>query len=213
MKVLIIDDHPLIVAINTDLIANLLPEAEISTITEYAQHAKKSADQYDVVIADLSVDGYAPDAIVAEMEVSFPASKLIFLSGTDASPSLRETIETKGYLFLSKASSYRDVMAAFSAYLGDNAGLLEMAPANGFRSLVQLPGKKPLTIKQAAVMECASVGMTAKEIARELNISPDTARAHLKEAYLRLGAGNKATAVSQYTKAKRLAEAIHGDME
>lgn len=57
--------------------------------------------------------------------------------------------------------------------------------------------RRRLTRRQEAVLRLAAVGVTYDGIARQLGMSPHTARKHLEHAYARLGASGRADAVSR----------------
>ncbi|MFP5481893.1 MAG: LuxR C-terminal-related transcriptional regulator [Gammaproteobacteria bacterium] len=48
----------------------------------------------------------------------------------------------------------------------------------------------------------------SQEVAREMDISPDTVRGHIKEIFLRLGAKNKGQAVDIFIRAERKARLL-----
>lgn len=56
--------------------------------------------------------------------------------------------------------------------------------------------KPKLTPRQQQILSYAVFGLSAKEIARMLNISPETVREHMEEAYRRLGANSRSQAIS-----------------
>jgi DNA-binding CsgD family transcriptional regulator len=57
-------------------------------------------------------------------------------------------------------------------------------------------------------MRKTAEGLSAKEVAREMDISPDTVRGHIKEIFLRLGAKNKGQAVDIFIRAERKARLL-----
>jgi len=56
----------------------------------------------------------------------------------------------------------------------------------------------PVTAQEAKVLDLCAVGLTDKEIAREMAISPHTVRAHLANAKRKLDARNKTHTVMRY---------------
>lgn len=59
-----------------------------------------------------------------------------------------------------------------------------------------------LTPQQEAVLELASLGLTNKQIAHELNLSPRTVEIHTEKAVERLEARNRVHAVVKWERAK-----------
>lgn len=54
---------------------------------------------------------------------------------------------------------------------------------------------RELTTRQRAVLTGLATGDSVEEIARELNLSPDTVRVHIRNARMRLGARSRSHAV------------------
>jgi DNA-binding CsgD family transcriptional regulator len=68
-----------------------------------------------------------------------------------------------------------------------------------------MPGIFRVTKRQGQILSLASQGMTDKEVARHLAISPNTVRTHLDRLYRANGLRNKAEAVvawNDYTNAR-----------
>jgi len=57
-----------------------------------------------------------------------------------------------------------------------------------------LPRMTSLTPRERAVLDHLSAGLTARAIARRLNISPRTVNKHLESTYRKLGACDRLTA-------------------
>ena len=53
----------------------------------------------------------------------------------------------------------------------------------------------PLTARERDVLELMARGLKQKQIARDLSITMETARTHIKNAYKKLGAHNKVDAL------------------
>jgi two-component system nitrate/nitrite response regulator NarL len=58
-------------------------------------------------------------------------------------------------------------------------------------------GDALLTPREAEILQCVAEGASAPTIAEELFISPTTVRAHLRNAYAKLGVCDRAAAVAR----------------
>ena len=58
-----------------------------------------------------------------------------------------------------------------------------------------LINETPLTLRERNVLELVAKGMQQKEVAKKLNISLETVKKHMKNAYKKLGAHNKVDAL------------------
>ena len=59
-------------------------------------------------------------------------------------------------------------------------------------------GRPPLSVRESAVIAAARIGLTTKEIAARLGISPNTAAFHLANIYRKLGAHGRVEALNAY---------------
>lgn len=209
MDILIIDDHPLMLGATSEMLGSLLGEARITKVLSFQETVEiLQSKHFKVILSDLSIPDATPDELIDHLERQGPTTKLAFLSAMDRTDPVVQRIIASGHIFLSKSQGFKEVANVLQSLLLVKDAI-DMVPANEFRSLVQVPGNKPLTLKQVAIMDGIVDGLTAKEIARKLDISPDTVRAHVKEAYLRLGANARSEAISIFVQAKKLSEKLH----
>jgi DNA-binding CsgD family transcriptional regulator len=64
---------------------------------------------------------------------------------------------------------------------------------------------KVLTVRQIDVLRLAADGLTNQQIADRLEIGPETVKTYLHQAYVKLGANNRAHAVSLARRAEYIA--------
>lgn len=210
--ILIAEDHPMISIMLTDMIDQLLSDCEV-IVVESLEKARSVNSEPRVLIADLQLTDSAGLNTISELARLFPESTRLICSGL-LDPATAAQAELAGFQFVNKASSYPELVAALQSLLV-RAGLLEAPPliaektSNEFHSNISAPGSgKPLTWKQVEIMRKTAEGLSAKEVAREMNISPDTVRGHIKEIFLRLGAKNKGQAVEIFMRAERKARLL-----
>jgi DNA-binding CsgD family transcriptional regulator len=65
------------------------------------------------------------------------------------------------------------------------------------------PGTEGLTGREFAILELVAAGLRNTDIARELMISPNTVKFHLKAVYARLGVRNRAEAAQAFARMRR----------
>jgi DNA-binding CsgD family transcriptional regulator len=75
------------------------------------------------------------------------------------------------------------------------------------------PDTADLSDRQAQCLALASQGMTSKEIARRIGISPSTVDNHLRVAMMRLGARNRREAVNRFRDCDELERNGRGSSE
>lgn len=209
MIIAIIEDHPLVAAMTKDLFQSVLPNTEFRCYGALNELETDIGIQFELIVSDLNLnEGTAKDTIVFLKE-HFPATKKMFLSALSYKSAEALMISAQGDIFICKTENPKVLLQTFLEQV-NRRDIIHTKPVNEFQSYIQHPGFKPLTHQQVAVMEKCVEGLTSKESAKELGISPETVRAHQKEAYARLGTTNRGEAISNFMNAKKLANFIHG---
>lgn len=210
-SMLIVEDHPSMVLVIQEMLTEIVGKTEVSSVLNLHELQRTTPNSVDIVVFDLNMPGSSPEEVLKETSSRFPMSRRICFTADDREAT-QALVAEHGALFLSKSLAYKDLITKIQGYLGSNVVSTDIdLKRNDFQSLIQAPGAtKPLTLKQVAVLNLVTEGKTSKEIARELSMSPDTVRAHIKGAFDRLGTSNRSAAVQVFLQAKKLAERIHG---
>ncbi len=185
MKLLIADDHPLF---RLGLKAMLEREG-FKSIME----AENGLDAVEKALK------YQPGAIL--MDIKMPR-----MDGIEATRELRR----RGYAgFIIMLTTFSEPALQVAAYkAGANAYLLKEASAlevartlydleQGHRTRFKPPTLPDLTERELEVLRGLSKGHSAKEIAFELGLSPETVRDYIKKLYLKLGAHSRIEALEE----------------
>ncbi|HEX4918325.1 MAG TPA: response regulator transcription factor [Limnobacter sp.] len=209
---LILEDHPTSAMVTEEIFRAILKNLQVKHFDTLSALLKEDPFKVDLVVSDLMLPGSSPSEVVSAIASRFPTSVRIFFTGL-LDDETRSLVEQSGALHLAKNAKYKDLLSQVQVFLQvhviDTQG---ESVRNEYQSNIQMPGSsKPLTIKQAKVMEQVCLGHTAKEIAKILGMSPDTVNAHVKEAFHRLNAQNRAEAISNYMLARKIAERLHGE--
>lgn len=208
MKFLVVDHHPIVANANAALLRHLAPTANLLIANGLEEVGELRYHKIDGLLSCIRFPHEEPWDVLAYYESLFPDVPKVFFSSIDPNHPAVKTLRSKGHLFLPKTTTCPVFTKAVAVHFGLIDGY-DKRPANKHRSLIQLAGQKALTIRQASIMEFLSLGKTAKEAARELGLSPDTVKRHLREVYARLGVSTRIEAVSAYLKAKAAAELLH----
>ena len=186
------------------LLRGLDPRIEIDEAGDCTQALEKvAARNYDLVLLDLMMPGLDGLDALDAMRNAAPATPLVVLSGDDDPRVVRATIERGAMGFIPKSSTPEVLVNALRLVLAHGIYLppavLDLAPSvpvpvppAGAPAEALLPG---LTPRQMDVLRCVIKGMPNKAIARELDVSEGTVKAHLTSVLHTLGVRNRTEAV------------------
>ncbi|HEX4880399.1 MAG TPA: LuxR C-terminal-related transcriptional regulator [Limnobacter sp.] len=214
MKTLfILEDHPTTAIVTEEIFKSVIGSVQVKYFESLRDLASVNVAEADILVSDLALPDSTPSEVLDFTLSRFEKiPRIYFTSLLDAD--LNQRVVESGGLFLTKNTKYKSLIESVQKYL--RMGAIDVAYAdslNSYQSYIQFPGtSKPLTLKQAKVMEQISRGLTGKEVARRLGMSPDTVSAHVKEAFHRLGVQNRVEAVARFNEAKKIASRLHGDV-
>jgi DNA-binding NarL/FixJ family response regulator len=153
MKVLLIDDHPLILSAMQSVILGLGPSVTamgVETAAECRALLKQDSD-FDLVLLDLNLDGASGFDLLGELRTGYPALPVVVVSASDRASDVIRAIDSGAMGFVPKRASNELLFEALhlvmcggiyvppmTLNLGDSA--LPMALSNGLSS----PGVGPL---------------------------------------------------------------------
>jgi len=204
MNILLIDDHALFREGLKFLLRSLDAELVVDEAGDCAKALEHAATRrYDLVLLDLKMPGVAGLDALAALRDAIPAAPLVVLSGEDNPGVVRAAIERGAMGFIPKSSTPEVLIQALRLVLARGVYLppavLDAAadPATAPESGTALRG---LTPRQMDVLHRVIQGKSNKVIARELDVSEGTVKAHLSSVLRALGARSRTEAV--YAAAK-----------
>ena len=208
MKILLIDDHPLLRGGMRYLLRSLDADLEMDEAANSAQGLElAAAHSYDLVLLDLRMPGLNGMDALAALRAVVPDTPLVVLSGEDDPAVVRAAIEGGAMGFIPKSSSPDVLIQALRLVLAQGVYLPPAVLAAARPAPAPAPPPAPadpmlsgLTPRQMDVLRCVIKGKPNKTIARELDVSEGTVKAHLSAVFQALGAHNRTEAV--YAAAK-----------
>jgi DNA-binding NarL/FixJ family response regulator len=203
MNILLIDDHALFREGLKFLLRSLDAALEVDEAGDCAKALEHAARRtYNLVLLDLKMPGVAGLDALAALRDAIPAAPLVVLSGEDNPGVVRAAIERGAMGFIPKSSTPEVLIQALRLVLARGVYLppavldapAEPATAESDKAL------RGLTPRQMDVLHCVIQGKSNKVIARELDVSEGTVKAHLSSVLRALGARSRTEAV--YAAAK-----------
>ncbi|WP_045825957.1 response regulator [Teredinibacter turnerae] len=187
-KILIAEDHDLYRDGLHLLLAELLPGATVNTADDFpSAFAKlKSTRDYNLVTLDVKMPGTRDLDGLKAIRNEFPTLTIIVISTIDFGTSTRQMLDAGANGFIAKSTSKEEMKNAIQEILNGNIVV---------KSAQEDPGYIDLTTQQRATLRYLAEGLSNKEIAIQLGVSPSTAKEYVSKVIERLNATNRTQAV------------------
>ena len=197
LRVLIVDDHPVVRAGLTGMLA---AEPDLDVVAEAADGAEavRLALELapDVVLMDLRMAGVDGVEATARLAARAPAVKVLILTTYDTDADIVRAVEAGATGYLLKDTPRADLAEAVRlAARGET--VLAPAVAAKLVSRLRQPAAQPLTPREREVLALVARGLANAEIGRELFISEATVKTHLVRVFGKLGVDDRTAAVTK----------------
>ena len=206
MKILVVDDHPVMRAgiraclQHFDSTIDVLETGDLPAAIQMARE-----ESIDLVLLDLALPGIAGvDTLVSFKSAVEPCPAIVVFSGTDDSATVIAALNAGAMGYIPKTSSPAILQSAMNLVLANGIyvppsvlGRDARSPENQVASVRPLRklAELGLTPRQQQVCALMVKGKAVKQIARELGISPATAKAHLQPILRALHVVNRTEAI------------------
>jgi DNA-binding NarL/FixJ family response regulator len=193
LKVLIADDHRLMLeAIRLALDENDDFEVVAETTVGSQVLPLVGRTNPDLVLLDIAMPEMDGLTCLDLIRKRHPDTTVVMLSGNDDPDTIRSALARGARSFVAKQIDPRDLPSALrlAAQGAVYQGLETEAPTSATEA--ETAG---LTPSEQRVLEALARGLSNKEIAKELWLTPQTVKFHLTNIYRRLGVTNRTEAV------------------
>jgi len=196
VRVLIVDDHPLMRAGLTALFetdAAIEVVGAVGTTSAAVTEARRTRP--DVVLMDLQFNRVFEGAQATReiRELPDPPAVLV-LTNFDTDADIIEAIEAGAAGYLLKDAAPEDITAAVRAAA---AGQTALAPSVATRLLARMQQPhSSLSARELEVLSLVAEGHSNTDIARCLHLSETTVKSHLAHIYPKLGVNSRTAAVA-----------------
>jgi DNA-binding NarL/FixJ family response regulator len=197
IRVLVVDDHPLVRHGLTDLLDASPDMHVVGAVADGDIAAEVAADTLpDVVLMDLSMP--RTDGLVATRAVlaAVPDTRVIVLTSFCENERILDALDAGAIGYLLKDTEPADILRAVRDAAAGDAPLSPRAarallPANrrGSRG-----SRDALSARETEVLSLVAAGLPNKAVARRLGISEKTVKAHLTRVFSVLGVQDRTSA-------------------
>lgn len=199
IRVLIVDDHPLVLAGVQAILGEDDSMEVVGTATNAAEALElASADCPDVVVLDARLAENSGFELMTEMRQKFPLAEFVVLSASDDAESFRHALDRGAHGYLLDDVSADDMclavrrVAAGKSHIDPTvSGYLVQSTRHGSDAAESAP-----SLREIDVLRLAADGLTNDAIARRLNLKTETVKTHMSRAFERIGARDRANAVA-----------------
>jgi DNA-binding NarL/FixJ family response regulator len=193
MKVLVIDDHPLMHDALRLVLSTVSPDAEIvgaqdlQTALDMAQRMAR----IDLVLLDLGLPGCEGVEALVRFRAACPQFPVVVISGSSDRASVLSALDLGAMGFIPKTAPREALLAALQRIA---AGGIYVPPETIGEGAPR-KAEVELTVRQRDVLQLLLKGLPNKLIARQLEISDNTVKLHVRAVFAALGVHSRTQAV------------------
>jgi two-component system nitrate/nitrite response regulator NarL len=190
VKVYVADDHPVF---RDGVVLALKRRPDFEVVGE-AEDGRTALDEIrvlgpDVALLDVKMPGLDGHAVLRAIQRDDLPTRVVLLSATVLPPEAREALAAGALAYLSKEVNRDAICDAVAAAARGDRLQVDVAEPIWERPL--------LSPRELEVLRLTAGGKCAPSIGRELHLSPETVKTHLKNVYEKLGVSDRAAAVAE----------------
>jgi DNA-binding NarL/FixJ family response regulator len=212
-RVLIADDHPLMVGGLRQAVLAAAPDAEIAVAHDFDSMvaALDASPETDLILLDLTMPGVRGFSGLLFLRSARPSIPVIVVSGNEERAVIRHCMEFGAAGFIPKTNSLDTMRGAIAKVLEGGRWTppdFDPSPAPNGESSAMARRLASLTPQQIRVLMMLSQGLLNKQIAYELGVSEATVKAHVSAILQKLGVESRTQAVILATKIEAAQELV-----
>lgn len=211
MKILVVDDHPLVLEALRAVLHQLDTDVEVidaATSDRARQLVSEHADA-DLLLLDLGLPDADGFTLLADLRAEYPTVPVVVLSGSESREDVTRALDLGAMGYIPKSHSSDVLIGALRLVLSGGlyvppAMLRHEAPATrpstalspaGRSAVPARPEALGLTPRQSEVLALVLQGLPNKVICRRLNLAEPTVKVHMQAVLRTLDAENRVQAV------------------
>ena len=217
MKILIVDDHPLIREALRHVLTVLDADIKLIEAQNFSEGLAAAGDNpdLDLILLDLGLPDIKGADALEQLRQRYPALPTVVLSASEDPATVTRAIETGAMGFIPKTTSSHLLLTALRLVLAGGVYLpleilrqhegtpepaLRLAAEASSGGKMLTPRELGLTARQADVLALMVHGKPNKLIARELELAEGTVKIHVTAILKTLNVNNRTQAVIAVSK-------------
>ncbi len=203
MRIAIVEDNQILLE-NLKLLLTGEPNIEIIGTGSSAEGALKSVDfsNADVLLVDLGLPGMSGSELIEKVKAKYPELEIMAHTVFENRESVFSAIKAGASAYILKGSRPAELIDALNKL---HEGGAPMSPKIARMVIQELQDKGSdeqylLSQREKEVLKEIEKGMSYKEVASKLNISPQTIHTHIKKIYDKLHAHDRQDALIKARK-------------
>jgi two-component system NarL family response regulator len=193
IRILAVDDHHIVREGLTSLICRQ-PDMTVVASAATGEEAVRVFRQHhpDITIMDLQLPGMSGLEAIRAIRAEDPAARVVVLTMYHGDEDIFRALEAGAVTYLLKDTVMEDLVRIVRAVHAGERPL----PPNVERLLAERAGRTKLTPRELEIVQLMAEGMRNRDIADELQISPQTLKVHMKNILEKLQVGDRTAVVS-----------------
>ncbi len=211
MKVLVIDDHPLILEALTQLLPQLAPGTEVHVARDRLEAEAILDDQpaISLILLDLALPGTRGLDFLADIQLDYPGVRVVVLSATHDTATVAAAMAAGARGYVPKTANPTALVEALREVIEGRVYLNRDTAAVTVGDGVHLSaGELGLTARQADVLKLLVQGKPNKMICRDLKLSEGTVKVHVSAILKALRVHTRTQAVAELARRGISAQAL-----
>lgn len=200
MKLLVIDDHAIVLEGLAALLGSLGADAVVVTARD-AREGLALLDHHpdiDIVVLDLTLPGLSGHAAIREFGRQRPALPIVVLSSSEEPADVQRAFASGALGYVPKSATQKTLLSAVRLVLNGELYVppLVMGAVDAVGDSERSPAAARLTQRQIEVLALLGQGQPNKAIAARLNLSEKTVKIHISAIFKALNVVNRTQAAA-----------------
>jgi DNA-binding NarL/FixJ family response regulator len=195
IRVLLVDDHKLVRAGLQSLVDSTTDMTVVGAASDGQEAIALVADATpDIVLMDLSMPGMDGVEATRRIAASHPDVQVLVLTSFSDGERVQQALDAGAVGYLLKDADPQVLLDGIRAVSRGESPLDARAARAMLQARPTAPRGEDLTEREREVLRLITQGMANKQIARALNISDSTVKAHVGSIFQRIGVTDRTSA-------------------